>query len=55
MTTVSQGHPATIVRTLPATLGRHARVDAGVRLASLTALWLSLLLVTYWWETDRGV
>ena len=36
-------------------LGRRARVDAGVRLAALAALWLSLLLVTYWWVSGRGV
>jgi DMSO/TMAO reductase YedYZ heme-binding membrane subunit len=45
----------TIVQARPDPLGRRARVDAGVRLASVSALWLSLLLVTYWWETDRGV
>ena len=39
----------------PDRLGRRARVDAGVRLAALSTLWLSLLLVTYWWVTDRGV
>jgi predicted ferric reductase len=36
-------------------LGRRARIDAGVRLGALSALWLSLLLVTYWWVADRGV
>lgn len=32
-----------------------ARVDALVRMATLVALWSSLLLVTYWWVTGRGV
>lgn len=36
-------------------LGRRARLDAGVRIGAMAALWLSLLLVTFWWETDRGV
>jgi predicted ferric reductase len=34
---------------------RHARVDAAVRVGAGSLLWLSLLLVTYWWEADRGV
>ena len=55
MTTISDGRPGTIMPAIPDPLGRRARVDAGVRLASLSTLWLSLLLVTYWWETDRGV
>ena len=45
----------TIVRASPDALGRRARVDANVRLAALSTLWLSLLLVTYWWVADRGV
>ncbi|CUR57154.1 putative oxidoreductase [metagenome] len=36
-------------------LGRRARHDAGVRLLGLSALWLSLLLVTYWWVTGGGI
>ena len=36
-------------------LGRRARLDAAVRLGSGVALWLSLLLVTFWWAEDRGV
>ena len=35
--------------------GRRARTDAVVRLLALSALWLSLLLVTCWWVTDRGL
>src|SRR3954451_9563408 len=35
--------------------GRRARLDAGVRLAAAAALWISLLLVTYWWVADGGV
>ena len=40
---------------LPEDLGRRARTDAAVRLGALTALWLALLLVTFWWVEDRGV
>jgi predicted ferric reductase len=36
-------------------LARRARLDAGVRLGAMSLLWLSLLLVTYWWLADRGV
>lgn len=36
-------------------LGRRARVDAAVRLAAVSLLWLSLLLVTYWWVVGGGV
>jgi len=32
-----------------------ARRDAAVRLGALAALWLALLLVTYWWATGGGV
>ncbi len=45
----SGGEPAVV------SLGRRARVDAGVRLASASVLWLSLLLVSYWWVSDGGV
>src|SRR6188768_2045029 len=33
----------------------HARTDAGVRTGATAALWLSLLLVTYWWLTGGGL
>jgi predicted ferric reductase len=33
----------------------HAHLDAGVRFAAMTLLWLALLLVTYWWVSDRGL
>ena len=36
-------------------LGRRARADAVVRLGATSLLWLSLLLVTYWWVADGGV
>ncbi|HWD83592.1 MAG TPA: ferric reductase-like transmembrane domain-containing protein, partial [Kribbella sp.] len=36
-------------------LGRRARNDSAVRLGALTALWLSLLLVMYWWVAGGGV
>ncbi len=38
-------------RTTP---GRRARLDAIVRRAALGSLWLSLVLVGYWWTTDGG-
>ena len=34
---------------------RQARLDEGVRLGAAVALWLGLLLVTYWWDADGGV
>jgi predicted ferric reductase len=50
------------VRDLPAErssrhrhLGRRAQRDATVRLLAGSALWLSLLLVTYWWDRDGGI
>ncbi len=36
-------------------LSRRSRLDAVVRQAAAAALWLSLLLVTYWWVADGGV
>ena len=36
-------------------LGRRARFDAGVRLATGATLWLSLLLVVSWWLAGRGL
>ena len=39
----------------PVRLGRRARLDAAVRLVSGATLWLSLLLVVYWWVVDGGV
>ena len=32
-----------------------ARADLTIRVLASSTLWLSLLLVTYWWEVDRGV
>ncbi len=45
----SPGTPTRVVR------GRRARRDAAVRVGAMSALWLSLLLVTYWWVTGGGV
>lgn len=39
-------------RSLPA---QRARTDAAIRLAGGIGLWLSLLLVTYWWAAGGGV
>ncbi|MCW2838911.1 MAG: putative oxidoreductase [Aeromicrobium sp.] len=35
--------------------GQRARRDGRLRLAAGSALWLSLLLVTYWWVADGGI
>jgi predicted ferric reductase len=32
-----------------------ARLDAALRLGAVAALWLGLLLVTYWWTTGGGI
>ncbi len=37
------------------TLGRRARRDSAVRTAAGATLWLSLLLVAYWWTADGGI
>src|SRR5690242_21047208 len=36
-------------------LGRRAQRDATVRVLAGSTLWLSLLLVTYWWDRDGGI
>ena len=36
-------------------IGRRARLDAALRMTAVAVLWLSLLLVTYWWVADGGV
>src|SRR5690242_6768445 len=36
-------------------IGRRARRDASVRVLAGSALWLSLLLVTFWWDRDGGI
>ena len=35
--------------------GRRARADGALRVGAMTVLWLSLLLVCYWWVADGGV
>jgi predicted ferric reductase len=39
----------------PSPLDTEARVDRTVRLVAVVAMWLGLLLITYWWEADGGV
>jgi predicted ferric reductase len=41
--------------TLAPALDVRARVDVAVRAATGSALWLGLLLVTYWWVADGGL
>jgi predicted ferric reductase len=53
VTTVASAPPAGR-RAAPAPISR-ARLDAGVRLGAVAALWLGLLLVTSWWTTGGGV
>ncbi len=53
MTAVVSGTTAT--RAGPVPTGLRARRDATVRLAAGSLLWLSLLLVTYWWVAGGGV
>ena len=38
-----------------APVGTRAATDATVRVVATSALWLALLLVTYWWDADGGV
>lgn len=52
--TTDPRRPVTGVRRTP-DLGRRARADATVRSSTGSALWLSLLLVTYWWAADGGI
>jgi ferredoxin-NADP reductase/DMSO/TMAO reductase YedYZ heme-binding membrane subunit len=52
MTAVTSAPPHQLAPALPVA---RARVDAAVRLGALSALWLGLLLVTYWWTTGGGV
>src|SRR6478752_215718 len=57
MSVVSRDVPAAPPRARRgiAPVGRRAGADATVRVLSTSVLWLSLLLVTYWWEVDRGI
>ena len=54
MTALIPGVAPARIRTSPS-LGRRARFDAVVRTVAGAALWLSLLLVTYWWVADGGI
>src|SRR3954452_513164 len=54
MSTGTRTMPAYDVRAR-ALLGRRARRDSAVRLLAGSTLWLSLLLVTYWWDVDGGI
>ena len=54
MTTVHPVRRAAPQQT-PHRLGLRARTDRFVRLASGCALWLSLLLVAYWWVSGGGI
>ncbi len=55
MATLTRGTTRSSARVGSPPLGRLARFDAVVRRVAASALWLSLLLVTYWWVADRGL
>src|SRR3954447_19842589 len=56
MATMSPQETRRLSRTdLRPDLARRARLDAAVRTGAVATLWLSLLLVTYWWVADRGL
>src|SRR4051812_42200765 len=55
MTALSSGVRTPVRAQTARSLGRRARIDAAVRTAAGAALWLGLLLVTYWWVADGGV
>lgn len=55
VTTIKQVSLGSARSSRSADLGRRARTDAALRLAGASALWLSLLLVTFWWAGDRGL
>jgi predicted ferric reductase len=55
MTAVLAAPPAAPTPIPAARLDPDTRVDRGVRLVTSVALWLGLLLVTYWWDRDGGV
>ncbi len=45
----------TVTTKTTAPIGGEARLDRGIRAATLLTIWLSLLLVTYWWDVDGGI
>jgi predicted ferric reductase len=49
------GHTLPVVRADVRDAGRRARLDAAVRLLAAIGLWMSLLMVTYWWAAGGGV
>ena len=57
MSVLSRDVPAAPARGMrrAAPVGRRAAADATVRLLATSTLWLSLLLVTYWWDADGGI
>ncbi len=55
MTTMTPAHAVSRPAVRPRVSGTRARVDAAVRTAAGSALWVSLLLVTYWWVAGGGI
>ena len=57
MSVVSRDVPAAPPRARhgSAPVGRQAGADATIRTLAASALWLILLLVTYWWDADGGI
>ena len=54
MTALAAGPPGLEAAAEP-DLGVRARYDAAVRVVAALALWLSLLLVSFWWAADGGL
>jgi predicted ferric reductase len=55
VTAVLTAPPASRSAQQPSLLDTEARVDRTVRLVAVVAMWLGLLLITYWWVADGGV
>ena len=53
VTTVAAPRSPAFLRKVPDST--RARLDAAVRTGGVVALWLGLLLVTYWWATGGGL
>lgn len=55
MSAAAADRPVPLPASAAAPVGRRARLDSVVRLGALAVLWLSLLLVAYWWDVDGGL
>ena len=55
MTATVGARPAEVGPTAPYGANADARTDRAIRVGATAALWLGLVLVTYWWDVDGGV